>query len=137
MNAPYCADFNKTYSGASTVTASAPVTKVDECSEMCTSTPGCFKWQLSVAVADNSMTCVHYGNETGATTDPNADGSVMTFLGDAATCQMGTERPASPEDAQALQYREVCQFNQYEEEIMAHDDWNIDTCPSNNYHHSF
>lgn len=111
------------------MTSSSAVTAVDECPSSCSETPACFKWMLTVTVADNSMTCVHYGNETGATTDPNTDPNVLTFLGD-ATCTKVEDMPASPEDAQDLGYKEVCQDNQYQEEIMPYDDWNFETCPS-------
>lgn len=128
--APYCADFNTTYTGAGIVTASTAVDSADACSDSCSIVEACSVWELTVNVADNAMTCVHYDNATGTTFDPNTDPAVITFVGDGATCKKAENLPASPEDAQVLTYREVCQDNQYQEEIMAYDDWDIATCPS-------
>ena len=69
--------------------------------------------------------------------DPGATGPSAVTLTDAwgfgglkADCKYGVERPAMPEDAESLSYKEVCRMDQYQEETRYNNTWSKDHCDS-------
>ena len=129
LRLPHCAEKNKNYT-SEILGEKEAVGSMEECSQRCQKyvNDTCENWFYVEDSSDGSKTCEIRGKTEGAAID-HKDNTTTVYFG-SKSCIKGKKEPALPEDAEALEYIEVCQDNQYKEEIKTNNTWDIDYCPS-------
>lgn len=125
--APFCGQYGKTYPGAPVVQAAAASNNVSECVETCASNVDCLYWEFATAWPAGSHTCALYG-DIGAIVAVDVNQNVTKSFFGPKSCVVLDKKPASPEDAEELGYKETCQLNQLTVETRPKDTWDKEYC---------
>ena len=128
--APYCGEYNKNYNTAPVVTPAYAVDKYDKCAEDCSANTACKSWYLTVTNVGATKMCELRGEIPAAAAAVAVNDPTLTAFFGKTDCIKGKTKPALAEDAEELSYKETCQENQYQEQIIWNNTWSRTYCPS-------